>query len=341
MVGGIVAILLTAFLLFAAFYKFPNVVFLPGSADSVGQRLRVEKSESYQPQGKILWATVSQVVEPRFIDMVDAWLRDDVDIVRKKEVLGDATPAENRKFNQDLMDNSKQVAAVVAARRLGIPTSGGAIRILDVDLKAPAAKILKADDEIVTIDGQPLCLVGDLQRVFAAYDERSKPRFGIRRGGKGPIVEVQVPLVRLDSGRMIVGMFAGPSESAPCSTPFGVSIRTGAIGGPSAGLAMTLALLDQLTEGELTGGKIVAATGTIEADGSVGLVGGVKQKTFAVKKAKAVLFLVPKDEAADAKKYAGAMKVVGVDTLDEALLALRAIGGDALPPTSVGQLGDL
>ena len=97
-------------------------------------------------------------------------------------------------------------------------------------------------------------------------------------------------------------------------------------------LAMTIAMLERLTPGELTGGNKVAATGTIEGDESVGEVGGVKQKTLAVKAAGAKLFLVPKSEVALARPHAGNMRVVGIANLDEALAALRQLGGDPLPP---------
>ena len=118
--------------------------------------------------------------------------------------------------------------------------------------------------------------------------------------------------------------------------PFDVKIDTSGIGGPSAGLAFTLALIDDLTPGELTGGRDVAVTGTIDVNGTVGEVGGVVQKTAAVRKAKATLFLVPPGEYADAAKHAGKhLKVVKVSTLKDALAALGANGGDV--PKLAGQ----
>ena len=119
------------------------------------------------------------------------------------------------------------------------------------------------------------------------------------------------------------------TEDLRLITPFPVSINTTRIGGPSAGLAFTLALLDDLTPGELTGGEQVAVTGTILADGKVGPVGGVEQKVVAVNRTDATLFLVPPDEFEAAK--AGAdndVTVVAVNTVDEALAALAAHGGN-------------
>jgi len=119
--------------------------------------------------------------------------------------------------------------------------------------------------------------------------------------------------------------------------PFDVKIDTRGIGGPSAGLAFTLAIIDELTPGELTGGKNVAVTGTIDIDGTVGEVGGVVQKTAAVRNAGARLFLVPPGEFADASKHAGKnLKVVKVTTLADALKALADNGGE-IPDKLAGQ----
>jgi PDZ domain-containing protein len=110
--------------------------------------------------------------------------------------------------------------------------------------------------------------------------------------------------------------------------PFPVSISSDNIGGPSAGLAFTLGLIDSLSGGELTGGRTVAATGTIHPDGTVGPVGGVSQKTVAVEAAKASIFFVPRDELRDARaKAKPGLTVIGVSSLSDALQALARLGG--------------
>jgi PDZ domain-containing protein len=109
--------------------------------------------------------------------------------------------------------------------------------------------------------------------------------------------------------------------------PFDVTIDSGSVGGPSAGLAFTLGVIDVLTPDSLTGGQRVATTGTIDSSGTVGPVGGVQQKTVAVRRAGATLFLVPPSEYEEALKYAGDMRVEQVETLDDALRALVSIGG--------------
>jgi PDZ domain-containing protein len=110
--------------------------------------------------------------------------------------------------------------------------------------------------------------------------------------------------------------------------PVDVEIDTGRVSGPSAGLAFTLTILDELTPGDLTGGEKVAVTGTIRADGGVGPIGGAEQKAVTAREAGAKLFLVPAEEVDEARGRADGMKVVGVRTLDDALAELKELGGD-------------
>ena len=110
--------------------------------------------------------------------------------------------------------------------------------------------------------------------------------------------------------------------------PFDVSIDSGTIGGPSAGLAFTLTLIDVVTPGELTGGNRVAVTGTISAAGQVGNVGGVAQKAAAAEAEGVSMFIVPIESVEAAESTTSDLRVVGVETLDDALAALADLGGD-------------
>jgi PDZ domain-containing protein len=133
---------------------------------------------------------------------------------------------------------------------------------------------------------------------------------------------------------------AGMGTQPEYDFPFAVSINSDGIGGPSAGLAWTLGILNTLSGGDLTGGRIVAATGTIRPDGSVGDVGGVQQKTVAVERAGATLFLVPQTPTHAELKIARSLatpglKVMEVSSLAEALTDLEHLGG-TLGPAAQG-----
>jgi PDZ domain-containing protein len=154
------------------------------------------------------------------------------------------------------------------------------------------------------------------------------------RQGSGEPVTVEVELTSMpdEPDRTLVGFV--PLDTSTVDLPFEVDISSGEIGGPSAGLAFTLTLLDELTPGELTGGTVVGVTGTIDEEGNVGPIGGLRQKTTAVKAAGADVFIVPAGQSeadlAAARKEAGDMPVVAVATLDDALRALADLGGNGL-----------
>jgi PDZ domain-containing protein len=133
-----------------------------------------------------------------------------------------------------------------------------------------------------------------------------------------------------------------PRDTRTVNTPFEVGIDTDSIGGPSAGLAFTLALLDELSQGSLTGKTKVAVTGTIDGDESVGAVGAIPQKAVAARDSGARLMLIPAsqsdDDIARARRIGGSrMRVETVATLQDALDILRSIGGDALPDATTDE----
>jgi PDZ domain-containing protein len=154
----------------------------------------------------------------------------------------------------------------------------------------------------------------------------------------GPLVQRTVTLGRPPKEPAITG--CGPAfvptsylgietmQQVHWNFPIKVSVHTTNIGGPSAGLAMALGIMDKLSGGHLTGGRTVAATGTIDENGAVGDVGGVAQKTIAAEQAGASVFFVPPQELAAAKsKATPKLHVYAVSNLDQALFLLKALGG--------------
>jgi PDZ domain-containing protein len=169
--------------------------------------------------------------------------------------------------------------------------------------------------------------------IDVTFDHNGEPRHARIAAGRVSADHTKcVPAGRVSSGTACLGVAS--VDFVSYQFPIAVSIDTQRVGGPSAGLAFTLAIIDELTPGNLTGGMEVAVTGTIEPDGSVGAVGGVEQKAITARTNHVSLMIVPKAEAADARREAGGVRVVGVSTLDQALSALRHAGGAAVPPPS-------
>jgi PDZ domain-containing protein len=185
---------------------------------------------------------------------------------------------------------------------------------------------------VVEADGKPVTSAKDLVAIIHTKKPGDTVVLRLEPFGPGPARTVRAKVVERPGspGQPLLGVTL---EDRPEYTfPFKVEIDSEQVGGPSAGLAFTLSILDRLTPGDLTGGHKVAVTGTINLDSTVGPVGGVRQKTEAAINAGATLFIVPPDEYHDATDQArGRIKIRKASTLDEALTVLHEIGGDPVP----------
>ncbi|MGH9114792.1 MAG: PDZ domain-containing protein, partial [Acidimicrobiales bacterium] len=216
-------------------------------------------------------------------------------------------------------------------------------QLYQVEPGSPAAAAgLRCNDVVIAVNGAPVRTAEDLVQAIHEARPGQSVTIGLRRTVNGKAVTEDL-VAKLTGTPAISGQGpAKPSQAflgvvAESDTtyvfPFDVSIHVGNIGGPSAGLALTLGLLDVLSNGRLTGGHRIAATGTISLDGSVGVIGGVAQKAVAVRRAGAQMFLVPPQNLEAARSEAGSMKVLAVSSLHQALDDLAAIGGRIPAPT--------
>ena len=341
---GVPIIVLLFLTLIVSSISLPYVQLAPGGAQPINQLLEVPSQYAHKPQGSFLLTTVSLEAEVHPFDLVRDYFDDNIVIIKREAIFGDSSKKEyNQQAAQDMTD-SKESAVVLALRTLNYPVpehgDGALVGALSPG-QVPATGQLDAGDVITAVDNAPTRLS---QEAIAAL-QRHKPGDTVTLTVTKKDNTVTHPSIRLGSRTETSCSIAVVTAAVPCigvtlgtknhkfDYPFDVKIDTSNIGGPSAGLAFALALIDELTPGELTGGRNVAVTGTIDIDGTVGDVGGVVQKTAAVRRSGATLFLVPPGEFAEATKHAGKhLKVVQVTTLADALAALRANGGDPLPP---------
>ncbi len=227
------------------------------------------------------------------------------------------------------MHRSQQIAAAVALKAAGRKvrlTSVGAL-IDAVEPGLPAAGKLDPDDVITAIDGKHVTGPRGVFNGMRAHRIGQVVRFTIRRGKQTRLVALKTVASPTPPKRPIVGILLEPAVDVHLPIP--VRIDAGGVGGPSAGLAFALDVLAELKSGVLHGHK-VAATGEIFPDGSVGPIGGIKQKTIGAREAGVDVFLVPAgDNARDAKKEADGLRIVPVKSFPQALHALAT-----LPPAS-------
>jgi PDZ domain-containing protein len=230
--------------------------------------------------------------------------------------------------------DSKLVAERVAFQHLGLDVTdlGNGALVQRINENYDVANHLVPGDVIKFIDGDPVRLAEDVGTIVTAHEPGDVVTVTWEREGETELRSADIELSSTTDAagntRTVLGVTPVTFEYTLDLGAYEVTIDTGSVGGPSAGLAFTLTLIDELTPGELTGGQVVAVTGQINADGSVSPVGGVKQKAIAANREGAVAMIVPSSEIAEAEANAGDMPVYGADTLDQALAVLGEIGGN-------------
>jgi Lon-like protease len=167
----------------------------------------------------------------------------------------------------------------------------------------------------------------DLRRLIAKHEPGESVRLRVRAGGATRTVEVGTIESPQEPGRPIVGIQV--EQFADIKLPISVDIDLGGVGGPSAGLAFALDVVDEL-RGNVDRGLRVAATGELELDGTVAPIGGVKQKVIGARRSHADVFLVPAgDNAVEARRHAGDLRIIAVESFGQALRALATLPGKA------------
>lgn len=314
--------------------RLPYVIFSPGSATPVPPIVTIDGARTYPSKGDLLFLTVSVSNErPNVWRFLQASLSDDDQVVGEQQYLGRSTPAEDRRLNLALMTESQQDAKAVALRYLGytVPVTGKGAYVVEVSEGGPSAGRLRRGDLITAVDGRPVVLADEVGAAVRANPPGTTFTFTVRRGRGADPIEVSVTSRTATSGPLAGKAYIGiapTTKDLSYEYPVDITIDPGPVSGPSAGLAFTLTIVDEMTPGSLTGRQDVAVTGTIDTDGRVGEVGGVRQKTVAAMAAGAKLMLVPRSEVGEARERAGSrMEVVGVRTLDDAIRVLEEHGG--------------
>jgi PDZ domain-containing protein len=204
-----------------------------------------------------------------------------------------------------------------------------AVTVADVHDPGPSAGLLQTGDAVESVNGTPVANVKQFTAILADTKPGQVVVIGYRRKDAPPGT-VRITLGKnedRDYGFLGVGVLDAPWA------PFKVDFNLANVGGPSAGLMFSLAVVDKLTTGGLVGQHFVAGTGTIKADGEVGAIGGIAHKMLAAHEAGATVFLVPTDNCYEARSDNSGMQLVKVDNLGQAVDALRTVSSGGQPPS--------
>lgn len=292
--------------------------FGPAPARSVEQLTIFSGRERFPSAGAFLFTAVS-VQQVTALGLVEGWLDPAVDVLPGEDVFPDGGTLQqvlDRGISQ--MDQSKLNAVAAALREVtDYPRErGDGVLVQGVVPGCAADGELFPGDLILRVDGVAVRGVREAAAAIAAAASGATITFDITVDGAPEVVE----LVREPCGgseEPLVGV------SLIDAFPFDVTIDSGSVGGPSAGLMFALGLVDLLEPGDLTGGRTIAGTGEIRADGRVGPIGGVRQKLVAAVRAGATVFILPQRNLAEAQAAGLPIRLVPVRTLADAIAFLR------------------
>jgi PDZ domain-containing protein len=311
----------------AALFLLPSddYLLLPDEARAVGPLVQVEGEKPQRNGGGIYFVAVD-VRKASLIESIFPGLHEGSTLVPQEQLLPPGVDEKARRQGElRAMARSQQVAAAVALRRLGYPVKVRNDGVLVDALVAgsPAVGKLRPNDVIVSVDGKPVRSRSDLLRFVGAHKPGEDVVVSVKRGKERESVTIRTAADPDEPKRAVIGVFV--EQAAAIKLPLDVKIDLGNVGGPSAGLAFALDVMEELGR-DVDGGRKIAATGEIELDGTVAPVGGVKQKTIAVRRSGIDVFLVPAgDNATEARRHAGGMRIVPVKNFQQALRSLQTL----------------
>jgi Lon-like protease len=324
----IAAVGLLLLTVFAVLWIVPTnmYIFLPNEAHLVEPLVEVEGEREQQGGGGIYYVDVL-VRKATLLERIVPSIHDGATLEPESRVLQEGeSDDERRREELRSMKLSQRAAAAVALRELGykVVVRQVGVRITGVDPNVPAADVLEPGDVVVAVDGRRVRTPATLSRLVTAGQPGSQLRLTISREGKRRQATVRtIAVTARGRRRAVIGVFIDPA--LVIRLPIKVEIDTGNVGGPSAGLAFALDVMEELGR-DVDRGYRVAATGSISPDGRVGRVGGLRQKAIGVRRSNLDVFLVPAgDNAREARRYARDVRVIPVQTFRQALRALATL----------------
>lgn len=286
--------------------------------------INVDGAPVTRSKGQLRMTTVSVQPQLTLFDAMLGWWQDDHAVVPRELIYPpDRTQQQVDEENAKDFQQSQTSAETAALRKLGYPVL---VTVGEVSEGYPAYGKLQKDDVIKSIDGTPVDSLGKLTDLVRAKPAGTERQVEISRGGATQTIALATKAG--DDGNPRLGVQVTTTQPHP----FKLSIQLDKIGGPSAGLMFTLGIIDTLEPEDLTGGLVIAGTGTIDDDGNVGPIGGIPQKLVAAKAAGAKVFLTPASNCAEAMDNPQpGLPLIKVNNLDDALAALDALRAGRTP----------
>ncbi|GAB1642945.1 PDZ domain-containing protein [Krasilnikovia sp. MM14-A1259] len=309
----------------------PYVVLKPGptvntlGSDNGKEVIQVTKAATSTSTGQLRMTTVGVQPDVELIWAIRGWFSKEQAVVPRELIYPpDRSEKQVEQDNKEEFQSSQSSAETVALRKLGYPVQ---TYVKNVTAGGPSEGKLRAGDVVTAVDGTSVTSPEKLTELIRAKPAGTGLSVTYTRDGKPGTVTISSKADK-DGKTPRIGVEIEKRQPHP----FTVKIALDEIGGPSAGLMFTLGIIDKLSPEDLTGGKIIAGTGTIDDDGDVGPIGGIPQKLVGAKNAGAQIFLVPADNCAEAvRNSVPGLPMAKVATVDDALTAVKTFTSGGTP----------
>jgi len=327
-------VLLLLFGVLGALLPVPYVAQVPGPTyNTLGDIdgtpiIEVTGRERNDTSGNLNLTTVGIPQGPlTLVGAVQGWFDSEVTVVPREQVYPSGKSVEQtQQENREAFLTSEQAARGAALEELGYPEK---VVVQELADDSPSEGQLAAGDAIEAVDGTPTPDQDALAAVLGGIPPGSAVRVDYTRLGSPGTGTVTTTAAAEGEGSAL-GVLVLETPYAP----FDVAIQVADVGGPSAGLMLTLGIIDLVGDSDLTEGAVVAGTGTIDGEGAVGPIGGIPLKMIRARDIGAELFLVPADNCAEALQNAlPGLLMAKVATLDDALAALADLRAGETPPS--------
>ncbi len=294
------------------------------------QLIEIDGRPSFETSGELDMTTVSTAGGPNTkisaLQTLATWLAPHT-VVVPTAVMYDPSVTNEQVSSQNAADmsNSQETAEAAALNQLGIDFSEE-LRVSAISDDAAGADLFEEGDTLRALGGTELKSYDQIAEILD--NNKDKPiEVTVQRQGAEKTFEV-TPRWNEEAGHYVLGLYINRNYDFPFDVKYGVE----EVGGPSAGMMFALGIIDEVTEGDMTGGKHFAGTGTISSDGTVGPIGGIAQKMVGAHDSGAEIFLAPADNCSEVVgNVPEGLSVVKVSTLDEAYKAVTEIGDGADP----------
>ncbi len=330
---------LAVLLLVALLLPVPFIRLAPGPTFNVIGELdgtpviQIQGTTTYPTSGQLDMTTVLESGGPRggltFIGALSSWFNSSDAVIPRELIYPDDVSGEDVSAEQAALFSSSESDAIGAAMHyLKEPVTEQAI-VSSVTVGAPASGLLQPGDVILAVDGAAVTDPASVSTLVRSKPVGTTFDFTVQRDGKEQQVQVMSAPSKADPKVPYIGIGVGVIYQPD----FDVSVNVGNVGGPSAGLMLSVGIVDKLTPGALADGHVIAGTGTITPDGAVGPIGGIRQKLAGARSSGAELFLMPAEHCKEAAGHSPeGLTVTPVKTLAEAVSAIQNwTAGKAVP----------